>query len=280
VLAQLSGMSQFIEVEGYRFHYTAIGDSSQPPLLFLHGFLGDWTDFGIAISSLSQVFYCIAIDLPGHGKTEVLGNDDSYLMASTAQGLIQFHQHLIQQPCGLIGYSMGGRLGLYLTLYFPQYFTKVILESASPGLKTETEKAVRRQYEDQVIQDLTQSSFAQFLEQWYRQPLFSTLRKHPEFSAMFARRLHNNPFELAKSVQFLGTGHQPSLWKRLSDNQLPLLLLVGELDDKFVAINQEIAQRSPTTELAIVQGCGHTIHIENVATFCSLVSHFLTPHVD
>jgi 2-succinyl-6-hydroxy-2,4-cyclohexadiene-1-carboxylate synthase len=273
-------MSQFIKVEGYRFHYTAIGDPSQPPLLFLHGFLGDCTDFAIAISDLSQAFYCIAIDLPGHGKTEVLGNDESYSMTSTVQGLIQFHQHLIQHPCGLIGYSMGGRLGLYLALYFPKYFTKIILESASPGLKTEAEKAVRRQYEDQLIQDLTQSSFTQFLEQWYCQPLFSTLRNHPGFPAMFARRLHNNPFELAKSVQLLGTGHQPSLWEKLSDNQLPLLLLVGELDDKFVAINQEMVQRSPTTELAIVEGCGHTIHLEDVSTFCRLVSDFLNLNAD
>jgi 2-succinyl-6-hydroxy-2,4-cyclohexadiene-1-carboxylate synthase len=273
-------MSQFFQVEGYRFHYIAIGDPSQPTLLFLHGFLGDCTDFAIAISYLSQAFYCIAIDLPGHGKTEVLGNDESYSMVNTAQGLIQFHQHLIQLPCGLIGYSMGGRLGLYLALYFPQHFTKVILESASPGLKTEAEKAVRRQHEDQLIQNLTQGGFTQFLEQWYCQPLFSTLRNHPEFSVMFARRLHNNPFELAKSVQFLGTGHQPSLWKKLSDNRLPLLLLVGELDAKFVAINQEMTQRSRTTELAIVKGCGHTIHLEAVSTFCSLISHFLTPQVD
>jgi 2-succinyl-6-hydroxy-2,4-cyclohexadiene-1-carboxylate synthase len=275
VLAQLSGMSQFVKVEEYRFHYTANGDPSQPILLFFHGFLGDCTDFEIAISDLSQAFYCIAIDLPGHGKTEVLGNDESYSMANTAQGLIQFHQHLIQQPSGLIGYSMGGRLGLYLALYFPQYFSKVILESTSPGLKTEAEKAVRRQYEEQLIQALTQSGFTQFLEQWYRQPLFSTLRNHPEFSAMFARRLHNNPFELAKSVQFLGTGHQPSLWEKLSDNQLPLLLLVGELDDKFVAINQEVAQRSRNIELAIFNGCGHTIHLEDAATFCEQVNRFL-----
>jgi 2-succinyl-6-hydroxy-2,4-cyclohexadiene-1-carboxylate synthase len=280
VLAQLSGMSQFIKVEGYRFHYITIGDPSQPALLFLHGFLGDCTDFAIAISYLSQTFYCIAIDLPGHGKTEVLGDDESYSMANTAQALIQVHQQLIQHPCGLMGYSMGGRLGLYLALHFSQYFNKVILESASPGLMTDAEKAVRRQYENQLIQDLTQGRFAQFLDQWYRQPLFSPLRNHPEFPAMFARRLHNNPCGIAKSVKFLGTGHQPSLWEKLSDNQLPLLLLVGELDHKFVSINQEMAQQCAIAELVVVKACGHTIHLEEVSTFCERVSRFLNPNAD
>lgn len=275
MLARSNGMGQFISVEGYQFHYRTDGDPAQPALIFLHGFLGDCIDFAIAISYLSQQFYCIAIDLPGHGKTQVLDDDDYYSMTKTAQGLIQVHQQLVQQPCGLVGYSMGGRLGLHLALHFPQCFNQVILESASPGLKTEAEKAERRQYEDQLIQDLIQGSFEKFLDRWYRQPLFSSLINHPEFPVMLARKLHNDPCGLAKSMKFLGTGHQSSLWEKLPENQLPLLLLVGELDYKFVSINQEMVQQCSIAELAIVKGCGHTIHLEDVSTFCSQVSRFL-----
>jgi 2-succinyl-6-hydroxy-2,4-cyclohexadiene-1-carboxylate synthase len=267
-------MGQFIAVEGYRFHYITVGDPTLPVLLFLHGFLGDCHDFAESISFLSQQFYCIAIDLPGHGKTQVLGDDDFYAMPKTAQGLIQVLQKLMQDPCGLIGYSMGGRLGLYLTLHYPQYFNKVVLESASPGLKTESEREVRRQYESRLIQDLTVESFAQFLENWYQQSLFSTLKNHLQFPDILLQRRNNQPLALAKSLQFLGTGHQPLLWEKLATNRLPLLLMVGELDAKFVSLNQEMTEHCAIAELAIVEGCGHTIHLEDSSAFCALVQRF------
>lgn len=80
---------------------------------------------------------------------------------------------------------MGGRLGLYLTLNFPQYFQKVILESTSPGLKTESERLQRLISDIQKSQQLQTLEFPIFLDQWYNQPLFQTLKNHPEFDQIF-----------------------------------------------------------------------------------------------
>ena len=96
--------------------------------------MGNSHEFDEAIQLLSDKFYCLTVDLPGHGKTQVLGGDEYYKMANTAHALINLLDELKIIKCFLVGYSMGGRLALYLTLHFPQRFPKVVLESASPGL--------------------------------------------------------------------------------------------------------------------------------------------------
>jgi 2-succinyl-6-hydroxy-2,4-cyclohexadiene-1-carboxylate synthase len=57
-----------------------------------------------------------------------------------------------------------------------------------------------------------------------------------------------------------GLGSQPYLGQLLSNNQIPLLLMVGANDDKFVAINQTMAASCPAAELFIVTHCSHNIH--------------------
>ncbi|OIP68813.1 MAG: 2-succinyl-6-hydroxy-2,4-cyclohexadiene-1-carboxylate synthase [Oscillatoriales cyanobacterium CG2_30_40_61] len=266
----------FLKLKDYEFNYTINGNISQPIILFLHGFLGNSHDFNTRISPLFPQFCCLTIDLPGHGKTQVLGEDSCYKMPETAAALIEVLNRLHISQCYLMGYSMGGRLGLYLTLNFPQYFKKVILESTSPGLKTELERVQRLISDTQKAEQLETLEFPIFLEQWYHQPLFKTLTNHPQFQQIFEHRLNNNPLELSKSLRYLGTGNQPSLWEKLSENQIPLLLLVGELDHKFKQINQEMNQLCPVSQLQIIPNCGHNILIENPQQWINVMVKFLS----
>jgi 2-succinyl-6-hydroxy-2,4-cyclohexadiene-1-carboxylate synthase len=275
-------MGKFIEVSHYCFCYEAVGTPSNPPILFLHGFMGDRTEFHEAIAQLSQQYYCLAINLPGHGNTEVKGGDHCYEMASTADGLVQFLEAINIQQCFLVGYSMGGRLALYLTLHFPKYFAKAILESASPGLKTEAERVVRLESDRKLAQKLEASDLFSFLNTWYSQPLFASLKAHPNFDQILTRRLGNSPFHLAKSLYGLGVGRQPSLWEELGNNQVPLLLLAGELDLKYVALNREMLDlrnshpHEKLIQLEVVSNCGHNIHFENADIFIEKVTGFLS----
>lgn len=265
-----------LKLHNYTFNCRVSGNSQQFPIIFLHGFMGDCHEFDEVISRLSPEFYCLAIDLPGHGKTSVTGGDELYQMEWIAQGLITCLKVLNIQQCNLIGYSMGGRLALYLTLHFPQYFRKVILESASPGLKTQAERDQRMASDRQLANQLKTAAILTFLTSWYNRPLFTSTKQHPNFAKMLERRSQNNPQELAKSLHHLSTGRQPSLWKKLSKNSVPLLLLVGELDQKFVDINSEIEATCPLTQLAIIANCGHNIHFERSDTFFYKIRTFLT----
>ncbi|MBD2775162.1 2-succinyl-6-hydroxy-2,4-cyclohexadiene-1-carboxylate synthase [Iningainema tapete] len=267
-------------LKNYQLHYSFTGSSDKPLILFLHGFMGNSHEFDEAIQLLSEEFYCLTVDLPGHGKTQVLGDDHCYTMANTALALIKLLDELKISKSFLIGYSMGGRLALYLTLYFPQRFTKVILESASPGLQTETERLERVKRDEQIARKLERSvdksDFANFLLNWYNQPIFGSIKNHSLFQKILENRLQSNPIELAKSLRLMGTGCQPSLWSKITENKIPVLLIVGENDTKFVDINTKIAQMSEFFQLKVISNSSHNVHFENTSAFVQNVRDFLT----
>ncbi|MEG4071436.1 2-succinyl-6-hydroxy-2,4-cyclohexadiene-1-carboxylate synthase [Microcoleus sp. Pol14C2] len=258
----------------YNFHYFLTGNKNQPTLLFLHGFTGSSQDFSRMIPLLSNSYCCLAVDLPGHGKTQVNGDESCYTMSNTAQALIELLDDLQIDKCLLLGYSMGGRLALYMTLHFPERFEKVVLESASPGLKTQKERSHRLEADLQLAQKLENSNIKDFLFNWYDRPLFNSLKNSPNFDKLIETRLANNPLELAKSLRNMGTGNQPSLWEKLAQNNIPLLLLAGEYDDKFITINTEIAKLCPAAIREIVPKAGHNIHFENIDNFVTVVREF------
>lgn len=268
-----------MKLENYILNYELIKNYNQPLILFLHGFMGSIEEFDTVTKVLKDNFSYLLIDLPGHGKTQVLGGDEYYTIQKTATAIIELIEKLKINQCYLAGYSMGGRLALYLTLHFPQYFSRVILESASPGLATETERTERIKRDHQIARKLerclSQPDFSLFLSNWYRQPIFGSLQHHPEFHYMLENRLQNNPLELAKSLKFMGNGSQPSLWEILPQNQVPLLLVVGEQDDKFVQINQDMVQLCPVAQLQIISNAAHNIHWENTSEFVRYLQYFL-----
>jgi 2-succinyl-6-hydroxy-2,4-cyclohexadiene-1-carboxylate synthase len=255
-------------------HYSLSGNPHKPVILFLHGFLGSGDDYREICIELKDKFRCLTVDLPGHGKTTVNGDETSYLMPQTAQALIALLDRLHIHQCFLVGYSMGGRLALYLTLHFPQRFYQVILEGASPGLKTEQERSQRRAADEKLAQKLETIPFKSFLIDWYHQPLFQSLHQHPGWEKLMALRMQQNPRELSKSLRNLGTGNQPSLWEQLPQNTVPILLLVGEHDEKFSHINTEIAQRCPLAQLKIIPHTGHNTHWENPRTYVNELIQF------
>jgi 2-succinyl-6-hydroxy-2,4-cyclohexadiene-1-carboxylate synthase len=248
-----------------RLCYSTNGTHNGPKLLCLHGFLGSKKDFKPILEQLSSEFHCLSVDLPGHGKTKI-DQASGYGMAAIAQGLIQLIQELDFAPCYLVGYSMGGRLALYLACCFPQYFSGVLLESTSPGLATELERAERQKKDEALAVSLETDIWPNFVKQWYNQPLFSTLKSHSSFETLLQSRYDNCPFELARSLRGMGTGVQPSLWAALSGLKLPLTLVVGGLDFKFMALNQAMISCCPSARLVTVP-TGHVVHFEAPALF-------------
>jgi len=256
----------------YQFNYVIEGDRTQPVILFLHGFMGDCHDFEAVIDRLPE-FCCLAVDLPGHGQTEVRQID--YQMEHMASGLTELLRELKIDRCILVGYSMGGRIALYLTVHFPQFFWGTVLESASPGLADRSERDRRIARDLLLSERLETEDFADFLDFWYANPLFESFRTHPHYQQAILRRLQNNPAQLAKSLRGHGLGSQPSLWGYLAEIERPLLLVVGELDPKFWAIALKMRNITDKARLVMVENSGHNVHFEHSAKFSQLLKDFV-----
>ena len=50
-----------------------------------------------------------------------------------------------------------------------------------------------------------------------------------------------------------------------------MILVVGELDHKFVAINREIVELNHQIKLKIMAQCGHNVHLENPQKYAALI---------
>lgn len=237
-------------------------------VLFLHGFLGSGAEFDAIVDRFP--FSCLIVDLPGHGETRFF---DEHTMENTATAIVDLLNELEIPQANLVGYSMGGRLGLYLALNYPERFSRAVIESGSPGLKTELERLERIE-RDRTLATQIETDFDQFLINWYNQPLFQSIKAHPKFDQMLRERSQNDPIEVARSLLEMGTGMQPNLWEKLRSHQNRLLLIVGEYDRKFVALNQEMVSLCRTAELSIVPNAGHNIHFEQPEAFVDRMTNF------
>ncbi len=249
-------------------HYTLHGPTDGPRILFLHGFLGRGDDWNEVVAALEPRFRCLTLDLPGHGGTVVEGGLEEYGMESSARAVADLLERLNYAPCLLVGYSMGGRLALYLAAEYPDLFHRVLVESATPGLESEEERASRRAHDEALAQALENGTLEEFLQRWFDQPLFESLHNDPaRFEELLRRRLENNPEELAKSLRAMGTGVQPPLWDRLPHIRVPIIAIAGRFDAKYCAIAQRMQMRCPACRVHILSGCGHNVHFENPAGY-------------
>ncbi len=260
-----------------KFHFRLMGDKNSPTILLLHGFIGSSEDWKPEITEplLDSGYRVLAVDLPGHGRTEA-ADDNDYDMAACAAGLVRLLDEIGPDRAHLLGYSMGGRLALFMAVNYPDRWPKVILESASPGLDSEEERQNRVRADAALARRIQMEPPAEFLADWYAQPLFASLSACPDkLQQLIAERSGYSVDGLRLSLERMGTGVQPSLWDELERIKSPLLLIVGEKDSKFREIGSEIDRRCPDATLEVAADAGHNVHLEQPEQFVRAVVEFL-----
>ena len=185
------------------------GDPSKPALLLLHGFLGDKQDWQALIPSLSLHFYCICLDLPGHGNSPSIKLDKPGFIAVS-----QLIEHTLAalnvSSFHLLGYSLGGRIALHIVQLMPEQVLSVTLESCHYGLDSQALRDDRLENDklwDEQLQNLTMT---EFLSLWYRQGVFADLTDNAR--AQLIKRRSNNTAAGLRSI-YLATslGRQQNL---------------------------------------------------------------------
>jgi 2-succinyl-6-hydroxy-2,4-cyclohexadiene-1-carboxylate synthase len=267
-----------IVLNGISYHTAQHGSAKAAPLLLLHGFTGSSDSWADLIPVFSKQFSVITVDLLGHDRTASPPDPKRYTMLNIAADLITLLDAWGIKQTTLLGYSMGGRLALYLACHYPNRFSHLILESSSPGLASEGERAKRRQEDEALADWIEASGIEAFVNRWEALPLWASQRQLSEAVRQQLRRqrLQNNLVGLANSLRGMGTGAQPSLWPHLPALTVPTLLIVGELDGKFVAINQQMVKQLGNGRLHIIPQAGHTTHLERPSAFHTAVTSFLT----
>ena len=268
-------MSSYI-IDGFRYHVSESG--SGPPIVLLHGFTGSSENWLHLAERLSRRFRVMAIDLPGHGRTDAPEDVARYRFDRVADDLIEILEQANTGPANWLGYSMGGRLALYLAARHPQKAHSLILESASPGIIELDEKAARRVQDEALAERILKYGIPAFVDYWQSIPLFQTQVYLPAVvrDALRAQRRKNSTIGLANSLIGMSTGTQPEMWSQLGQIHAPVQLIAGELDEKFVGISQRMAAAMSNARLDIVGNAGHAVHLERPDEFEKLIMAFLS----
>jgi len=159
-----------------------------------------------------------------------------------------------------VGYSMGGRLCLQLALDRPELVEHLVLISASPGIADDAERAARRASDEALAREIERDGVDAFLERWLAQPLFASLPRAA--AGIEDRRAANTVDRLAHQLVMLGQGSQPDNWPRLGELRMPVLLIAGALDTKYVDIAHRMGKAIANARVEIVDGAGHACHLE------------------
>lgn len=239
------------------------GDPDKPWLVLLHGFLGCGHDFEQVVELLACQFRILLVDLPGHGESALTDFPADNAFSHIHQ-LLQstLRQREIQQY-HLLGYSLGGRIALYHASQSPQGLLSLTLEACHPGLLDDAEKAERIVSDQQWAVRFARQHLHDVLQDWYRQPVFSSLTESMR-EAMIAKRCRGNQgIALAQVLDAVSLARQPNLWLYLQQPEVPVQYFApGDKDAKFQALGKRIARECPQVWVKTFADAGHNIHWE------------------
>jgi 2-succinyl-6-hydroxy-2,4-cyclohexadiene-1-carboxylate synthase len=173
-------------------------------------------------------------------------------------------------PFTLTGYSMGGRIALHAALALADRVEQLVLIGASPGIADPAARAERRAADERLAAQIETSTIEEFASRWAQTPVLAG--QPPEVAAaVHADRLRNSPAGLARALRGLGTGTLTSLWQRLGELDVLTTIVVGERDRKFTEIASAMTAEIRGSEVVIVPGAGHAVHLEKPAAVASTI---------
>ncbi|MDZ7807100.1 MAG: 2-succinyl-6-hydroxy-2,4-cyclohexadiene-1-carboxylate synthase [Gracilimonas sp.] len=268
-----------IKVRGVAYHFDVHQDKPElPTLVLLHGFMGSGRVFDHLIKDLKQYCNPVTIDLLGHGRSE--GAELHYRFSTKEQvaDLSKLISEQLKVPLFLYGYSMGGRLGLQLAAHRANLFKGLILESATFGLEGETERQARQAL-DARRADAIVGNYQGFLAEWQEKPMFRADEIASDLmETMLKIQKDQNPFWLSNSLLGFGTGTMPCVKERLNNVRIPVQLLAGKNDSKFLHINNQMEKELPNAEFTVVEDAGHRVHLEQPEKLNTILKTFIQNH--
>jgi pimeloyl-ACP methyl ester carboxylesterase len=113
-------------VNGLRYYYEIRGEGE--PLLLLHGGLGSIDMFGPVLPALTSSRQVIAVDLHGHGRTQL--GDRKISLIDQGDDMAALLDQLGYPQVDVLGYSFGGGVAFRLAAQHPAKVRRLVIASA------------------------------------------------------------------------------------------------------------------------------------------------------
>ncbi|HYO44085.1 MAG TPA: alpha/beta fold hydrolase [Candidatus Limnocylindrales bacterium] len=249
-----------------------------PTLLLLHGFTGAGASWSGHLDAFAGHARVLAPDLPGHGRNPATATIAAMTVEATADALASYLAAEGALPAVVLGYSMGARIALRLAVAHPAVVVGLILESPSAGIADPIERSRRREADEALADRIERDGIEDFVTTWEQSAVFAAHASlEPDLLArQRAIRLASDPAGLAASLRAAGQGAMEPLHDLLDAVTAPTLVIGGTIDTVGRPRAEQVAAGIAGARLELLEGVGHTPHLEAPAVFRRLVLDFLS----
>jgi len=256
-----------VDAAGYRIAYERAGEG--PPVLLVHGYVGDRRTWRGQLAALADEFTVVAWDAPGYG-----GSDDppeDFGLAGFADCLAAFAAALGLEHPHVLGLSFGGGLALELYRRHPAVPRSLVLAGAYAGWAgslpaAEVEHRLRQAERlaglppQQLVDELLPT-------------LFTDAAPRERVAEFAATMTEFHPAGLRANARAFAAADLRDVLPRIA---VPTLLLYGDRDRRASPdVGRELHARIPGSRLVIMDGVGHVSNVEGAERFDAEVRAFL-----
>jgi pimeloyl-ACP methyl ester carboxylesterase len=252
-------------------------------IIFIHGLGSYLPAWDKNIPELSKNYRCIAIDLPGYGKSSK--NPHSGLMSFYADVVMEFVNKMGLKQVTLAGHSMGGQISIVAALQYPEIVKNLIL--VDPAGFEEFHPGQKQWFKDVMSMNLVKLTPYEAIEtnlatNFYNLPKDAHFMIKDRAAMRTASDFDN--YCLAVSVSVAGMVDEPVI-EKLEKLSQPTLIFFGENDNlipnrylnpgRTVDIAKSGASKIKDSKLVMVPKCGHFMMFEKADVFNNEVVNFL-----
>lgn len=262
--------------DGVRLHFEDVGTGT--PLLFLHEFAADHSNWEPQLRYFSRTHRCIAYAARGYTPSDVLASPQAYSYEHFYTDALAVLDHLAIDKAHFIGLSMGSYSSLQVALNAPQRLRSMTLAGVGSGSDLDQLDAFRAQCRANAEQFETLGSTETAKvtrEAPGRIPfLIKDPRGHADFYAALARHDAKGSANTMRGFQ----GQRPSIYTMtdaIRGVTTPALIICGDEDDACIAPSLFLKKHLAASALSFFPKSGHVLNLEEPALFNDTIERFL-----
>jgi pimeloyl-ACP methyl ester carboxylesterase len=260
----------------------SIAESGAGPrrLLLVHGFTGAKEDFTPWLDRLAELgWHAVAPDLRGHGASSKPAEESAYSFGLLADDVLGLADALGWDRFVLLGHSMGGMIAQFVACGATARLAGLILmdtahgplDNLDPGLVEAAVSIVRSQGIG-ALADIVAERQGPLATPAHRR----LVAEQPDYAEFGDRKLRaTSPGLYAAMAPVFPRAADRLENLRELPGTLPVLVIVGEQDQPFLAPSERMAAAIGNASLAVIPDAGHCPQFENPDAWWKALTGYL-----
>jgi len=264
--------------DGTRIYYELLGEQHPETggVLLCHPSFSSHRLWHLLGPELATRRRFVAWDYRGHGRSDAPLDPARYGMTQMLEDLEAVQRAAFGDAAvHLGGLSFGGTLAMQRALDASERVRSLLLFNTGPGFRKPEAQAQWRDMLERSAAKFERVGVAKYLEgERARAELLGLHAAHPRSRPLYEALLESRPEALALFARHVAAC-VPNLVDRLTEIQLPALVLIGEKDQGFQAASRVLEAKLGAATRIEIANAGHAANLDQPQAFLASVNDHL-----